>query len=61
MFMAVASNPILLAISAVIGLVILLVVYWDEVKAFAIAAWEAISKSGGDLAKYHHWRKRDVG
>ena len=44
MFMAVASNPILLAISAVIGLVILLVVYWDEVKAFAIAAWEAISK-----------------
>lgn len=49
MFMAVASNPILLAISAVIGLVILLVVYWDEVKAFAIAAWEAISKKAAEI------------
>ena len=49
MFMAVASNPILLAISAVIGLVILLIVYWDEVKAFAIAAWEAISKKAAEI------------
>lgn len=49
MFMAVASNPILLAISAVIGLVILLVVYWDEVKAFAIAAWEAISTKAAEI------------
>lgn len=49
MFMAVASNPILLAISAVIGLVILLVVYWDEVEAFAIAAWEAISKKAAEI------------
>lgn len=43
MFMAMASNPILLAITVIIGLVILLIVYWDEVKAFAIATWEAIS------------------
>ncbi|PRM10204.1 hypothetical protein BV006_00383 [Haemophilus influenzae] len=49
MFMAVASNPILLAISAVIGLVILLVVYWDEVKAFAIAAWETISTKAAEI------------
>ncbi|PRJ63225.1 tape measure protein [Haemophilus influenzae] len=49
MFMAVASNPILLAISAVIGLVILLVVYWDEVKTFAIAAWEAISTKAAEI------------
>lgn len=49
MFMAVASNPILLAISAVIGLVILLVVYWDEVKAFAIAVWDAISTKAAEI------------
>ena len=49
MIVAVVSNPILLAIAAVIGLVVLLIVYWDEVKAIALAVWEAISTKATEI------------
>ena len=39
---AMVSNPIIAAIVAIIVVVTLLVIYWDDVKKYAIKAWDAI-------------------
>lgn len=49
MLMAVVSNPILLAITVIIGLIALLIIYWDEVKQFAIEVWESISTKASEI------------
>ncbi|MFZ7141559.1 tape measure protein [Avibacterium avium] len=49
MLMAVASNPILLAITAIIGLVALLIIYWDDIKRVAIETWESISAKASEI------------
>ncbi|KGQ55036.1 tail protein [Gallibacterium anatis str. Avicor] len=49
MLMAVASNPILLAITVIIGLIALLIIYWDDVKRIALAVWDAISTKASEI------------
>ncbi|OBW92979.1 tape measure protein [Gallibacterium salpingitidis] len=49
MLMAVISNPILLAITAIIGLIALLIIYWDDVKRIAIEVWESISTKASEI------------
>ncbi|KAA6208086.1 tape measure protein, partial [Avibacterium paragallinarum] len=49
MFVAMASNPILLAIGLVLGAIALLIIYWDDVKRIALAVWEAISTKASEI------------
>ncbi|MFQ1049097.1 tape measure protein [Avibacterium paragallinarum] len=48
MFVAMASNPILLAIGLVLGAIALLIIYWDDVKRIALAVWDAISTKASE-------------
>ncbi|UXN34441.1 hypothetical protein N8E86_10360 [Avibacterium paragallinarum] len=48
MFVAMASNPILLAIGLVLGAIELLIIYWDDVKRIALAVWDAISTKASE-------------
>lgn len=49
MFVAMASNPILLAIALVLGAIALLIIYWDDVKRIALAVWDAISTKASEI------------
>ncbi|MCQ9124364.1 tape measure protein [Rodentibacter caecimuris] len=49
MLAAMMSNPILAAITIIIGLVLLLIIYWDDVKTIAIAVWDAISTKAAEI------------
>lgn len=42
-FLSLAANPIVLAIASVILLAVLIIKYWDEIKAATIATWGYIS------------------
>lgn len=50
-------NPIILAIAAVVAAVILLVVYWKQIKDAAVDTWHAIEDAWGKVAG---WFENDV-
>jgi len=43
----IAMGPIAIAVAAIVGIVILVVKYWDEIKQFTIDAWTAASEAVG--------------
>lgn len=49
--LAMASNPIMLAVMVIIGLTILIITHWKQVKAFLISAWNAIKAKFWELAE----------
>lgn len=49
MIMAMAANPILLAIALIVAAIVGLIVYWDEVKAFVLEMWDKISEKASEI------------
>jgi len=50
--LAMAANPILLAAMVIIGVTILIVTHWKQVKAFLLKAWDAIKKKFHEVADF---------
>lgn len=48
------ANPIALIIALIVGLAVIIVMYWDEIKAFTIATWETV---WGFLTDVWEWIK----
>ncbi|NBI43465.1 tape measure protein [[Haemophilus] felis] len=49
MLLAMATNPILLAIALIIAALVAIVVYWDEIKAVAGEVWDWISTKASEI------------
>lgn len=49
MLAAMISNPILAAITLILGAIALIVVYWDDIKRVALAVWDEISTKAAEI------------
>lgn len=49
MLAAMSANPILAAISLILAALAAIVIYWDDIKATAIATWESVTSTFGRL------------
>jgi phage-related protein len=49
--LAMAANPILLAVMVIIGLTILIIQNWDKVKKFLLSVWDKIKEKFSQLAE----------
>lgn len=47
-----SMNPIILAITALIAVIALCVIHWDDIKAAAVAAWEGIKNAWNAVADW---------
>lgn len=52
MWAVVATNPIGIIVALVVAAAALIIAYWDEIKEFAIAAWDAIVEAAANFGEF---------